>query len=153
MIDLPYTHSCFVCGDSNRSGLRLKFQADGNVVRATFTPGPEHIGFRQTIHGGIISSLLDEIMVWACAVQTRRFAFCAELTVRFLKPLQPGQLVEASAELVQNRRDRIYLAKGELQFPGGEAVATAEGKYMPVPAEQMRGMAADLIGPLGFELL
>ena len=34
-------------------------------------------------------------MVWACAVQVKRFAFCAELNVRFIQPLRPAQEVMA----------------------------------------------------------
>src|SRR3974390_3387866 len=69
MRTLPHTHSCFVCGESNVVGLKLRFQTDGRVVHGRFTPRAEHVGFREVIHGGIISTLLDEIMVWACVVQ------------------------------------------------------------------------------------
>src|SRR5689334_4462872 len=103
---LPHTHSCFVCGDSNAIGLKLHFETDGHIVRTHFTPRPEHVGFSQVVHGGILATLLDEIMVWACGVQTKRFAYCAELTVRFLQPLQPGQEVIATGELITNRRDK-----------------------------------------------
>jgi uncharacterized protein (TIGR00369 family) len=96
---LPHTHSCFVCGESNPVGLKLLFHTDGNAVHAHFTPRPEHIGFKGVVHGGLISTVLDEIMVWACAVQTKRFAFCAELNVRFLKSATPDAELTATAEL------------------------------------------------------
>src|ERR1041385_3913787 len=60
---LPHTRSCFVCGEANPAGLRLRFETDGQVVTARFTPRPEHIGFKQVVHGGIVATLLDEIMV------------------------------------------------------------------------------------------
>src|SRR6185503_11109173 len=93
MTELPHTKSCFVCGESNAIGLNLRFETDGRVVQARFTPRQEHVGFKQTVHGGLTATVLDEIMVWACAVATKRFAFCAEFTVRFLKPLKPGEEV------------------------------------------------------------
>ncbi len=103
MRELPHTHSCFVCGDSNAAGLKLRFETDGRIVRTRFTPRPEHIGFQQTIHGGIIATVLDEIMVWACAVPTRRFAYCAELNVRFAYPHAPGEEAAGhGGELVSN---------------------------------------------------
>src|ERR1700733_12861830 len=119
MRELPHTSSCFVCGESNASGLKIRFETDGNIVRTKFRPKPEHIGFKQTIHGGIIATVLDEIMVWACSVQTKRFAYCAELNVRFLSPLRPGEEVLASAELVANRRNKIFEAKGEVRNAKG----------------------------------
>ena len=103
---LPHTRSCFVCGESNPSGLKLRFETDGRIVQTRFVPRAEHIGFKQTVHGGLIATLLDEIMVWACAVQTRRFAFCAELNVRFLNPVRPNEEVLALGELAATNSSR-----------------------------------------------
>ena len=145
MKTLPHTHSCFVCGESNPIGLKLRFETDGRVVQTQFVPRPEHVGFRQTVHGGLIATLLDEIMVWACAVQTKRFAFCAELNVRFLNPMRPGEKVLATAELVENRRGRIFEAKGELRNDSGQVLAMATGKYLPIKEEVATEMATDFV--------
>jgi uncharacterized protein (TIGR00369 family) len=146
MKELPHTHSCFVCGDSNSIGLNLRFETDGHIVRARFTPQPEHIGFKQVVHGGIITTVLDEIMVWACLARAKRFAYCAELTVRFQNPLQPGEETLATAELVTNRRDKIFEAKADLKDMAGKIFATATGKYLPVKAMELADMATDLVG-------
>lgn len=144
MRKLPHTHSCFVCGESNPSGLKIRFETDGRIVRTRFLPGAEHVGFQQTVHGGITATLLDEIMVWACAVQTKRFAYCAELNVRFTSPLRPGQEVFASAELTSNRRNKLFEAKGELRDADGAVLATATGKYLPIKETEIAEMLADL---------
>jgi len=149
MKELPHTHSCFVCGESNPIGLNLRFETDGHVVRTHFKPRPEHIGFKEVVHGGIIATLLDEIMVWACLAQTKRFAYCAEFTLRFLNPLRPGQETLATAELVANRRDRIFEAKAELHDSAGKLLATATGKYLPVKALELADMSTDLVGDPG----
>jgi uncharacterized protein (TIGR00369 family) len=146
MKQLPHTHSCFVCGESNPIGLNLRFETEGQIVRTRFTPRPEHIGFKQVVHGGIAATLLDEIMVWACAVQTKQFAYCAELTVRFLSPLRPGQEVLANAELTANRRNKIFEAKGEIKDRDGKLLASAAGKYLPVKAVELADMATDFVG-------
>ena len=143
---LPHTHSCFVCGESNPFGLKLRFETDGRVVQTRFTPRAEYAGFKSVVHGGIISTLLDEIMVWACAVQTKRFAYCAELTVRFVTPLRPGEEVLARGELTANRRDKIFEAKAELRNAAGEIVATSAGKYLPIKTKDAAEMATDFVG-------
>jgi uncharacterized protein (TIGR00369 family) len=148
MKELPHTRSCFVCGEANASGLNLRFTTDGNIVRTTFIAHQEYIGFKGVVHGGIIATLLDEIMVWACAVRTKRFAFCADLNIRFLKPLPPGQATEARAELVENRREKIFLAKAELLLPDGTVIASATGKYIRVPTAQVASMAEDFVGAI-----
>jgi len=150
MKPLPHTHSCFVCGESNPLGLKLRFQTDGRLVHARFVPLPEHIGFKQTVHGGLIATVLDEIMVWACAIQTRRFAFCAELSVRFLHPLRPRETALAVAELVANRRNRIFEAKAELRDEAGRLLASATGKYLPIKDLDAVEMATDFVEDPGW---
>lgn len=146
MKELPHTHSCFVCGESNPFGLNLRFETDGKVVFTQFTPRPEHIGFKGVIHGGILSTVLDEIMVWACAVPTKRFAYCVELNVRFTKPARPGELLMVTAELLSNRRDRVFEAKGEVRNPRNELLCSATGKYFAVPEADAKLMLEDLVG-------
>jgi uncharacterized protein (TIGR00369 family) len=147
---LPHTRSCFVCGESNPVGLKLRFETDGRIVQAHFRPRAEHVGFKQTIHGGLIATLLDEVMVWACAVQTRRFAFCAELTVRFLNPVRPDDELTALAELACNRRDKLFEAKAELKNQAGLVVASATGKYLPIKNVDATEMATDFVGDSGW---
>ncbi len=146
MQTLPHTHSCFVCGEANPVGLRLKFETDGHLVRTRFCPRPEHIGFRHTVHGGILATLLDETMVWACAVPTRRFAYCAEFTIRYLKPARPHEEITVTAELTENRRNKLFLARGELRDAHDVVLASATGKYLPIREVEANEMLADLIG-------
>ena len=145
MQKLPHTRSCFVCGESNPLGLRLRMETDGQLVHVHFTPRLEHIGFKQVVHGGLLATVLDEIMVWACAVQTRQFAFCAEMNVRYLQPVRPGETLHGIAELVENRRNKIFETKSELRKSDGVVVVTATGKYMPIKGEQPGDMLADLV--------
>ena len=146
MKELPHTHTCFVCGESNPHGLNLRFWEDGDVVRARFTPGAEHAGFKGVTHGGLLATVLDEIMVWACAVRTKRFAYCAEMTVRFLRPVAPGAELTAIGRLVEDRRGRVFQAAGKLVDSSGTVVASSTGKYLPIKDEQTGVMAEDLVG-------
>jgi acyl-coenzyme A thioesterase PaaI-like protein len=146
MRELPHTHSCFVCGESNAVGLKLRFQTDGRVVQTHFRPRDAHIGFRGVVHGGILATVLDEIMVWACAVATRRFAVCVGLNLRFLGPARPGEEIVATGELVTNRKNRIFEAKAALAGQSGQPLVEATGKYLPIKESDLTGMLGDLIG-------
>lgn len=146
MRELPHTRSCFVCGEENPLGLRLRFETDGTVVKTRFTPRPEHAGFKDVIHGGILATLLDEIMVWACAVKTRKFGFCAEMNVRFQRSAVPGMELMVEAQLVSDRRGKIFEAKSEVKNSAGEVLATATGKYMPIRDADFNLLQQDMIG-------
>ena len=142
---LPHTRSCFVCGLDNHQGLKLNFEADGPTVTARYLPKPEHIGFRDTIHGGIVATILDEIMVWACGVQTQHFAYCAELNVRFAKPVRPGMELLVVAGPVLNRKNRLFEAQAEIRAPGGEVLASVTGKYIPIKETDQALLLADFV--------
>jgi len=146
MRELPHTYSCFCCGEANAAGLRLRLETDGSIVQTHLRFKPEHTGFKAVVHGGLIATVLDEVMAWACAVSARRFAYCAELTVRFLRPIQPGQEIIAAGELIANRKNRVFETKGELHELSGEILAQATGKYLPVSAKDLSAMATDLVG-------
>jgi acyl-coenzyme A thioesterase PaaI-like protein len=147
MKELPHTLGCFVCGEANPMGLNLRFHTDGHTVHTRFVPRGEHIGFRGVMHGGLISTVLDEVMVWAVGVAVKRFAFCAEMTVRFLSPARPGMVLVATGMLAEDRRGRVFHTRGELRAAGsGLLLATATGKYLPVPADQLPAMEADFVG-------
>src|SRR5262249_50335464 len=83
---------------------------------------------------------------WACAVQTGRFAYCAELNVRFLQPLEPGENVRVTAELVSNRRGKLFEANAELKRENDQKLAMASGKYLPIRSADLADMATDFVG-------
>lgn len=152
MKPLPHTHSCFVCGESNPFGLKLRFETDGRIVRTRFVPRAEHSGFKGVVHGGLIATVLDEIMFWACAVPARKFAYCAELTVRYLQPVVPGQEIVVTSELVANRKDRLFEAKATMHNAANITLAEATGKYLPIKTANVAEWAADFVGDTGWLL-
>ena len=97
-------HYCFVCGENNPSGLHLRFSLQDGKVQTEFTPQKIHQGYKDIIHGGLISTLLDEAMVKAALMQGMP-AVTAEITVRFKNPLMVGEkaIVEAVIEKINKK--------------------------------------------------
>lgn len=130
----------------NRAGLNLSFQSDGDTVNGAWVPRPEFAGYKDVIHGGLTATVLDEVMTWACIVATRCFCYCAEMNVRYLQPVRPGESLTLRARLTANRRGRVFEASGELVDGGGGVRATATGKYLAIPDNALSGMAGDFVG-------
>jgi acyl-coenzyme A thioesterase PaaI-like protein len=127
-------HACFGCGDDNPIGLRLKFAADGEGVRASFIPGHQHQGFHDVVHGGIISAVLDEAMAWATA-HAGVWAVTGEMRIRFRQPLKIGEASSVVAR-VSGVRGRIVTAVAELQLDSDRSpVATASATFVKVDAD------------------
>ncbi len=74
---------------------QLYIQEKFTLLPVRFTD--KHTGYPGYVHGGIVSSALDEAMAWSAARYFRRMCVTAELTVRFLKrvPLNKELLVRA----------------------------------------------------------
>ena len=89
-------------------------------------------------------------MVWAVGVRTKRFAYCAELGVRFFKPVLPNQEFVAVAELVAIRRGKLFETRAELRNSREEVHASATGKYLPIREAVAKEMATDFLADPGW---
>lgn len=145
MQPLPHTRHCFVCGLHNAAGLKLDFATDQQVVETHFRFRREHCGFLDTVHGGLIGTVLDEVMVWAVGVRCGQLTYCAEMNVRYQRPTPPDVELSARGELVEDKRGRLFLAKGSLWNSTGDLLAESTGKYLPVPAGLQPQLKSDFL--------
>lgn len=122
---------CFVCGMKNPFGLRVKPQISegGDTVTIECTP-PSHLqGWADVLHGGILSTLLDEAITHVGIATLGRPAVTAQLDVRFRSPSPTGVKLTVSAKRTRASR-RLVLAEAAVRLPDGTLVATANGKVM-----------------------
>lgn len=112
---------CFVCGQKNPIGLKLKFIQDGPTVRTEFTPNKLYQGWSGLVHGGIISSVLDEAMSYA-ALFSGVNTVTAKMQTRFKRPAQTGELLVITGRLTKKTR-RLAEAKAEVSLKDGTPIA------------------------------
>ncbi|MBD3258715.1 hotdog fold thioesterase [candidate division GN15 bacterium] len=127
-----YRH-CFVCGEDNQHGLQAKFYFDGKQAISSLTATDAFEGYRGIYHGGILSAMLDEVMIKAILAQDI-FAVTAELTVRFVKPVTTGDSLTFIGRVTETK-GRMYMTEGEVVGSDGSAYATATGKYIKARPE------------------
>jgi uncharacterized protein (TIGR00369 family) len=121
---------CFVCGPNNPIGLKLDFTFDGKTMKTRFVPRKEHQGYVDIVHGGIISTLLDEIMV-KLAIELGMPAVTAQMDVRLKKALHIGEAVTVSAEITEDTK-KLLRAYAEAVTDDGVIVADARGKLVKI---------------------
>lgn len=85
---------CFGCGKNNPIGLHMHFKVDENGCSSHFTPEPCHQSYDGRMHGGLISTLLDETMGNYPYLYEHRVAYTARLEVRFRSPVLIGETIE-----------------------------------------------------------
>jgi uncharacterized protein (TIGR00369 family) len=138
---LPTYDGCYVCGQKHPRGLRIRFLADeDHQVFARFHPNDTQTGYDGIVHGGVISSLLDELIGWSVSLTQGRMAFTAELSVRFLKPIHVGQDYLASSRL-RSGRGRRWEAEGEIVDDQGHLCAKGHGRYFLLSEAQTAAVA------------
>ena len=120
---------CFVCGQDNPHGLRLIFTYPEPGCAETNLVIPERFsGWERLTHGGLLATLLDEAMAHAC-LHSEGNAVTAEITVRFLKPVEVGQNVRVSGR-VQEVKGRMVETRGEILGPEGQVAARATARFL-----------------------
>lgn len=131
-MELRDDRHCFVCGSENPAGLRLVFDIDAGarVISTVFVPVKAHQGYVGVVHGGLISTVLDEAMT-KLAFSLGLNAVTGRLTVRFKKPLMVGERMTVTGRLVKETGLAIE-AEAVGVKDDGTVVALAEGVLMKV---------------------
>jgi acyl-coenzyme A thioesterase PaaI-like protein len=131
---------CFGCSPHNPVGLALSLRRlpDGRV--GAWTTLPERFAsYPGIVHGGVLSTLVDEVMGNLVALERGRLAFCATLRTRMLAPLRTGRPYLASARLLDAGTDgAVIRAEADVSDVDGEVHATASGTYQPIRAAHAR---------------
>ncbi len=124
---------CFVCGMRNPFGLQVKpdIEADGAMVRIVCTPGEHLQGWADILHGGILSTLLDEAITYVGISTFGQHAVTAQLEVRFRNPAPTRVKLFVSAKRIKVSR-RLVEAEAEVRLADGTLIATGTGKVVPV---------------------
>jgi uncharacterized protein (TIGR00369 family) len=128
--EFPGFPNCFVCGKDNPRGLRISFSVEEDGVRASFSPDRTLVGYEDVIHGGVISALLDEAIIWAAYAATKRFGVTAELNIRFHKPLTVQEEYIVRGRLIENR-GKLLIVESVITDEEGNPYARATGKLVP----------------------
>jgi uncharacterized protein (TIGR00369 family) len=130
-MDLIDDKYCFVCGTENETGLHLTFSsADGRTVSEFVLPR-RFQGYKNVVHGGIASAILDEVMVHA-AMSLGLNPVTAEMNVRFKSPLYVDMPLRAEAEVVNNGPRMIETAARIIDRESNKVLAEANGKLIPL---------------------
>lgn len=123
---------CIVCGQENPYGLHIHFvrERDG-VISAEWQPTENWEGFKGIVHGGIISTVLDEAMSKAVAAMKCE-ALTGELRVRFRHHVSAGESLRIRGWVV-GKVKRLVKAEATLMAADGSERAHAWARFLALP--------------------
>ena len=107
---------CFGCGKDNPMGLHLHFRTDENGCYTSFVPQPVHQSYDGRMHGGLISTLLDETMGNYPYMYEHKVAYTARLEVRFRQPVRIGERIDVITK-VKRRKGMLLEMTGVMWSP------------------------------------
>lgn len=130
MMELADNGYCFVCGPKNPIGLKLNFHFNGKSIKTQFTPKKEHQGYLNIVHGGIISTVLDEAMV-KLALAMNIPAVTASMEIRLRRALNVGETINVEAEILKNTKKTLE-TYAKAVTKNNVVIADAKGKLLKV---------------------
>jgi len=121
---------CFACGSENPAGLHLDIHQSADGVYAKIKMSALFQGYQDIIHGGIVSTILDEMAVWASFKKGHKAA-TAELNVRIKKPMHADTEYIATGRVV-NIKHKLVMAQAEIRDSNEEIIACADVKLIKI---------------------
>jgi uncharacterized protein (TIGR00369 family) len=122
--------NCFVCGENNPNGLRLSFEInrEKQTLKTIFIASPTFQGWDGIVHGGMISTLLDEAMaklVYELGYQ----AITVSLEIKFKKPAPILKPLSVHGEITEVNK-RLIRAKAHIAKEDGTILATGTSTFL-----------------------
>lgn len=131
--DDPKIYQCFGCSPYNEYGMHLEFWEDEDEVVSFWKPKSILQSYPNVLHGGIQSTLLDEIAGWVVYVKCGTVGVTAEMKVRFKCPLliDQGDITIRAKLIDQNKR--MATIESKLLNASGKVCAEAELRFFLIP--------------------
>ena len=135
----PYTningYNCFGCSSKNELGLQMEFYEDGEYVKSTWKPQTHLAGYGNVLHGGIQSTILDEIASWVVYTKAKTAGVTSNLNVKYKNPVftDKGNL-EVRAKLIDQNK-KFATIHAELLDSEGNVCSEGEVRYFIFPVE------------------
>jgi acyl-coenzyme A thioesterase PaaI-like protein len=122
-------HHCFACGTLNETGMRLDLHVERGRSWVELTLEPRFQGWDGIAHGGILCTILDEVMAWAL-VGEDNWGLTARLNVDFKRTVEVGQALRGEGWITRSRRRVVDTAGHVVDARTGALLATATGVYL-----------------------
>src|ERR1700685_575402 len=122
LIEPNPTNVCFGCGGGNARGMQLTFEQDdaARKIIGRFRLGTEYQGAFGIVHGGIIATVLDEVMGKVCRFRGVR-AVTAELSIEYLRPVPVDADLVVGGYEVEMKGRNLFLA-GDIRDVSGQVL-------------------------------
>lgn len=122
-------HNCFGCSPVNSSGLQMTFYTNESAVYSNTTVPGHLCGWNNLVHGGVLTTIMDEIMSWAAIYLLKQVPMTKSITVDFLKPVYVRSPLKAEGIILDKKGKREALMQGRIYNQDDVCCAQANGIF------------------------
>ena len=136
-------YNCVCCAPNNPVGLHLEFWEEGEDVLTIWNPGENYQGWINTLHGGIISMLMDEVAGWVINRKLQTTGVTMQLNVKYKKPVMTTDSQITVRGHIASQRRNIVTIHLTLENSQGEVCDEGEAIYFTFGPDKAREMGFD----------
>jgi len=131
---------CFGCSQQNSHGLKMRFYADDAVV-CSWLRVPDHLcGWNGVVHGGVLSTILDEIMSWSAIYNLRHIVMTKTMTIDFFKPVYIGEELRVEGRVIEQTGKREVIMEGRIYKDDDILCTQTRGTFAMFTAKAVKKM-------------
>ena len=134
-------HHCFACGTDNPIGMNMQFYRLGDMVCSDITLQRNHEGWEGMAHGGIISTLLDEVMSWTVLYFKRTFLVTRKMNIKYIKPVSLGIPLTARGKILDEPGNSKIEVRGEIVDAAGKLLVRSRGEFVMLAENQLSSVS------------
>lgn len=133
-------YNCFGCSPNNPFGLHMEFFEDGDYIVSKWHPERNYQGRVDTMHGGVLSTLIDETCGWVVTRKMQTSGFTTSLNVKFRKAVSTNEpVLTIRANIVKQMRNLLFI-HAEISNSQGEVCVEGETTYFLMNQEKAKEM-------------
>lgn len=129
-------YMCFACSPANPVGLHLEFYEDGDDVVALWKPAEFYQGWLNTLHGGIQSTLMDEIAGWVIVRKLQTTGVTSKLEAKFIKSISTKEPELTIRSRIKEQKRNVVFLEAEIYNSQQELCSRADLIYFVVSQEK-----------------
>ena len=131
---------CFGCSQENPYGLKMRFYTDDTALYSWLSVPTHLCGWNGIVHGGVLSTMLDEIMGWSAIYGLRRIIMTKTITVDFLKPVYIKDNLRVEGRVIKQTSEREAIIEGKIYKDDDTLCAQARGTFAIFTAKTIKRM-------------
>ena len=133
-------NTCFGCGPANDHGLKMKFFGNDEMIYSDITVPDYLLGWNGVVHGGILSTMLDEVMGWSAIYLLKKFILTKTMTINYYRPVFVGETLHIEGRIKEKINEKEVSMTGRIYNSKNELCVTSTGIFALFDIDKIKKM-------------